>query len=101
MPAGGKMHSAVHVLEGGLGAVRPAGREAIAERLERLTLLDPLADLLQRGVRAAGPSDTAAKDVLRGPGPRHPLHPPPTHVGIGTGTSPRPPHPTGHPRPPA
>jgi nitrite reductase/ring-hydroxylating ferredoxin subunit/uncharacterized membrane protein len=81
------MRSAVHVLEGGLGAVRPAGREAIAERLERLTLLDPLADLLQRGVRAAVPSDTAAKDVLSGTWLGHPLHPPLTDVVIGTWTS--------------
>jgi nitrite reductase/ring-hydroxylating ferredoxin subunit/uncharacterized membrane protein len=87
MPVGAKLRSAVHVLDGGLGAVRPAGREAIADRLERLAVLDPLADLLQRGVRAAVPSDTAAKDVLSGTWLGHPLHPPLTDVVLGTWTS--------------
>ena len=87
MPVGGKIRSAVHVLDGGLGSVRPAGREAIAERLERLTFLDPVADLLQRGVRAAVPPDTAAKDMLSGTWLGHPLHPPLTDVVIGTWTS--------------
>ena len=77
----------MHALDSGLGSVRPAGREAIAERLERARLLDPTADLLQRGVRAAVPPDTAAKDMLSGTWLGHPLHPPLTDVVVGTWTS--------------
>jgi len=86
MPVGAKIRSAVHVLDEGFGSVRPAGTDAIAERLERLELLDPLADLLQRGVRAAVPPDTMAKDVLSGTWLGHPLHPPLTDVVVGTWT---------------
>jgi nitrite reductase/ring-hydroxylating ferredoxin subunit/uncharacterized membrane protein len=87
MAVGAKLRSAVHVLDGGLGAVRPAGTEPITERLERLKSLDPLSDLLQRGIRAVVPADTAAKDLLSGTWLGHPVHPPLTDVVIGTWTS--------------
>ena len=35
MEVGTKLRAAAHLFDGRLGAVRPAGREAIAERLER------------------------------------------------------------------
>jgi nitrite reductase/ring-hydroxylating ferredoxin subunit/uncharacterized membrane protein len=84
---GTKLRSATHLLEGGLGALRPAGREAIAARLERLTFLDPVSGYVQRGVRAAVPQDTAAKDVLSGTWLGHPIHPPLTDVVVGSWTS--------------
>src|SRR5215467_11821243 len=87
MPVGAKLRFAVHVLDGGIGAVRPAGAEPITERLERLKSLDPTADLLQRGIRAVVPPDTAAKDLLSGTWLGHPVHPPLTDVVIGTWTS--------------
>jgi nitrite reductase/ring-hydroxylating ferredoxin subunit/uncharacterized membrane protein len=87
MPVGAKFRSAVHALDSGLGSVRPAGREGIAERLERLKALDPVAEPLQRGVRAVVPPDTAAKDVLSGTWLGHPLHPPLTDLVVGTWTS--------------
>lgn len=67
--------------------MRPAGREAIAGRLERLTSLDPAAGLLQRAVRTALPQDTVAKDVLSGTWLGHPVHPPLTDVVVGSWTS--------------
>ena len=84
---GAKLRSAVQALDSGLGSMRPAGREAIAERLEQLKSLDPLADVLQRGVRAAVPAESALKDVLSGTWLGHPLHPPLTDVVVGTWTS--------------
>jgi nitrite reductase/ring-hydroxylating ferredoxin subunit/uncharacterized membrane protein len=84
---GTKLRSAVQVLDGGLAAVRPVGRAAIAERLERLTFLDPAAGLLQRGVRAAVPQDTVAKDLLSGTWLGHPVHPPLTDLVVGSWTS--------------
>jgi nitrite reductase/ring-hydroxylating ferredoxin subunit/uncharacterized membrane protein len=84
---GTKLRSATHFFEGGLGVLRPAGREAISERIERLTFLDPVAGLLQRGVRAAVPQDTAVKDVLSGTWLGHPVHPPLTDVVVGSWTS--------------
>ncbi len=87
MEVGTKLRAAAHLFDGRLGAVRPAGREAIAERLERLTFLDPVAGLLQRGVRAAVPTGTVAKDVLSGTWLGHPLHPPLTDLVVGSWTS--------------
>jgi nitrite reductase/ring-hydroxylating ferredoxin subunit/uncharacterized membrane protein len=87
MPVGAKIRAAVHALDGAAGSVRPVGSEAIAERLERLAVLDPLADLVQRGVRAAVPPDTVAKDALSGTWLGHPLHPPLTDVVVGSWTS--------------
>jgi nitrite reductase/ring-hydroxylating ferredoxin subunit/uncharacterized membrane protein len=84
MPVGAKLRSAV---DGGLGAMRPAGAEPFTERIERLKSLDPTADLLQRGVRAVVPPDTVIKDLLSGTWLGHPLHPPLTDVVVGAWTS--------------
>jgi EAL domain-containing protein (putative c-di-GMP-specific phosphodiesterase class I) len=64
-----------------LDASRRGG--AITERIERLKSLDPIADLLQRGVRAVVPPDTVIKDLLSGTWLGHPLHPPLTDVRRG------------------
>jgi nitrite reductase/ring-hydroxylating ferredoxin subunit/uncharacterized membrane protein len=87
MAVGTKLRSAVHALDGALGSVRPVGRESVAERIERLTFLDPVAGPLQRGVRKAVPQGTAAKDVLSGTWLGHPAHPPLTDVVLGSWTS--------------
>jgi nitrite reductase/ring-hydroxylating ferredoxin subunit/uncharacterized membrane protein len=84
MPVGAKLRSAV---DSGLGSMRPAGAEPITERIERLKSLDPIADLVQRGVRAVVPSDTVIKDLLSGTWLGHPLHPPLTDVVVGAWTS--------------
>src|SRR6476660_5103299 len=84
MPVGSKFRSAV---DSRLGSVRPVGAEPITERIERLKSLDPIADLLQQGVRAVVPTDTAIKDLLSGTWLGHPLHPPLTDVVVGTWTS--------------
>src|SRR5262249_59756154 len=52
-----------------------------------LKALDPIADVLQRGVRAVVPPDTPAKDLLSGTWLGHPVHPPLTDLVIGTWTS--------------
>ena len=84
MPVGSKLRTAV---DSGLGSIRPAGAEPITARIERLKALDPIADLLQRGVRAVVPPDTVIKDLLSGTWLGHPLHPPLTDVVVGTWTS--------------
>ena len=84
---GTKLRAATHLFDGHLRVLRPVGREAIAERLERLTFLDPVAGLLQRGVRSAVPQDSSVKDVLSGTWLGHPLHPPLTDVVVGSWTS--------------
>jgi len=84
---GTKLREATHRFDGRLRALRPAGREAIAERLERLTFVDPVARLVQRGVRAAVPQDTHVKDALSGTWLGHPVHPPLTDVVVGCWTS--------------
>jgi nitrite reductase/ring-hydroxylating ferredoxin subunit/uncharacterized membrane protein len=84
MPVGAKIRSAV---DGGLGSVRPAGTETIIDGIEWLKWLDPVADLLQRGVRAVVPTDSVIKDLLSGTWLGHPLHPPLTDVVVGTWTS--------------
>src|SRR6476469_7076341 len=87
MEVGAKLRTAANALEGGLSAVRPAGRDAITERLERLTSLDSVADVLQRAVRKVVRQDTVAKDVLSGTWLGHPVHPPLTDVVVGSWTS--------------
>jgi len=80
-----KLRSATQLL--GEGVLRPVGREAIAERLEQLTFVDPLADVLQRGARAVVPQDSVLKDALSGTWLGHPVHPPLTDVVVGSWTS--------------
>ena len=82
-----KLREAAHVFDGRVHVVRPAGRKAIAGRIERLTFLDPLAGPLQQAVRWAIPQDTVAKDVFSGTWLGHPVHPPLTDVVVGSWTS--------------
>src|SRR5579864_758834 len=65
----------------------PLLRETLAERIERLRLLDGPGGLLQQAVRAAVPSGTTAKDVLSGTWLGHPVHPPLTDIVVGSWTS--------------
>jgi nitrite reductase/ring-hydroxylating ferredoxin subunit/uncharacterized membrane protein len=67
--------------------VKPRARETIADRIERLELLDAVSEPLQKGVRSAVPQDSQLKDLLSGTWLGHPLHPPLTDVVIGAWTS--------------
>jgi len=62
-------------------------RETLADRLERLRILDAPAEMLQRGVRAVVPNGSVAKDALSGTWLGHPVHPPLTDVVVGSWTS--------------
>jgi len=83
MVVGEKLRAAAHALDGRI-SIRPAARETIAEQIEGLTFLDPVAEPLHRAVRWAVPQDTAAKDVLSGTWLGHPVHPPLTDVVVGS-----------------
>jgi len=52
----------------------PVAREALAERLERLKAIDPVAGAAQKVVRKAVPDGTRLKDVLSGTWLGHPVH---------------------------
>ena len=67
--------------------MEPVPREAVAERIEQLELLDPVAEPLQKAVRALVPQESGLKDLLSGTWLGHPLHPPLTDVVIGAWTS--------------
>jgi nitrite reductase/ring-hydroxylating ferredoxin subunit len=67
--------------------VRPIVREAVAERVERLEVLDRVAVPLQEAVRTLVPPEEELKDLLSGTWLGHPVHPPLTDVVIGTWTS--------------
>jgi nitrite reductase/ring-hydroxylating ferredoxin subunit/uncharacterized membrane protein len=86
MAVGEKLRAAAHVFDGRV-ILRPAARETVAEQIEGLTFLDPVANLLQRAVRWAVPQDTVLKDVLSGTWLGHPVHPPLTDVVVGSWTS--------------
>src|SRR5438552_16622240 len=65
----------------------PVAREAIAERIERLDVLDVVAEPLQKAARAGVRQDSQLKDLLSGTWLGHPLHPPLTDVVVGAWTS--------------
>jgi nitrite reductase/ring-hydroxylating ferredoxin subunit/uncharacterized membrane protein len=67
--------------------MEPLARETIAEGIERLSVLDALAEPLQKAVRAAVPEQSRVKDLLSGTWLEHPLHPPLTDVVIGAWSS--------------
>jgi nitrite reductase/ring-hydroxylating ferredoxin subunit/uncharacterized membrane protein len=67
--------------------MEPVVREAVAEGIEQLELLDPVAEPLQKAVRAVVPQESELKDVLSGTWLGHPLHPPLTDVVVGAWTS--------------
>jgi nitrite reductase/ring-hydroxylating ferredoxin subunit/uncharacterized membrane protein len=62
-------------------------RETIAERIERLEVLDRASEPLQKAVRKAVRQESDLKDLLSGTWLGHPLHPPLTDVVIGAWTS--------------
>ena len=62
-------------------------REAVAEQIEQLELLDPVSEPLQKAVRALVPQESQLKDLLSGTWLGHPPHPPLTDVVIGAWTS--------------
>ena len=83
MAVGTRLRAAAHL---GIPRVPAAAASSIAERLERLKLLDRPSDLLQGIVRKLVPSGPV-KDGLSGTWLGHPLHPPLTDVVVGSWTS--------------
>jgi nitrite reductase/ring-hydroxylating ferredoxin subunit/uncharacterized membrane protein len=81
-----RLRAAAHVFDGGVPRVPAAATASITDVLERLSLLDRPAALLQRAVRKLVP-DGAPKDGLSGTWLGHPLHPPLTDVVVGSWTS--------------
>jgi len=67
--------------------VEPFARETVAEAIERLDLLDPIAEPLQQVARAIVPEGSPLKDGLSGTWLGHPLHPPLTDLVLGAWTS--------------
>ena len=67
--------------------MEPLGRETVAERIERLEALDPVAEQLQKCVRSVVPQASALKDVLSGRWLGPPFPPPLTDVVVGAWTS--------------
>ena len=56
----------MHGFNGRPSGSGPIVREALAARLERLTFLDPVADVLQERIGKVLAEDTPAKDVVSG-----------------------------------
>ena len=67
--------------------MEPVVREAVAKRIEQLSVLDPVSEPLQQAVRRLVPEQSQLKDLLSGTWLGHPLHPPLTDVVIGAWTS--------------
>jgi nitrite reductase/ring-hydroxylating ferredoxin subunit/uncharacterized membrane protein len=67
--------------------MRPLAREALAERIERLRAIDPVAGVAQKAVRKVVPQGTRFKDALSGTWLGHPVHPPITDLVVGSWTS--------------
>jgi nitrite reductase/ring-hydroxylating ferredoxin subunit/uncharacterized membrane protein len=67
--------------------MEPLVKESLVGRLEQARLLDPVAKLLQAGVRSVVPQESRLKDLLSGTWLGHPLHPPLTDLVIGGWTS--------------
>ncbi len=63
--------------------MKPVAREAIAERIEELDVLDTVSEPLQKAIRTLVPQESELKDVLSGTWLGHPVHPPLTDVVIG------------------
>ena len=67
--------------------MEPVVREAVAERIEQLSVLDSVSEPLQQAVRRLVPEQSQLKDLLSGTWLGHPVHPPLTDVVIGAWTS--------------
>jgi nitrite reductase/ring-hydroxylating ferredoxin subunit/uncharacterized membrane protein len=67
--------------------VEPFARESLAAAIERLGLLDPIAEPLQQVAGRVVPEGSRLKDVLSGTWLGHPLHPPLTDLVVGAWTS--------------
>jgi len=67
--------------------MEPRVPEALVERIERLRLLDPVSERLQKVVRALVPGESQRKDLLSGTWLGHPVHPLLTDAVVGAWTS--------------
>jgi nitrite reductase/ring-hydroxylating ferredoxin subunit/uncharacterized membrane protein len=67
--------------------VEPPATQALSNAIERLDLLDTLAEPLQKAARAAIREGSGLKDALSGTWLGHPLHPPLTDLVVGSWTS--------------
>ena len=67
--------------------MKPAVQELVADLIERLSVLDAVAEPLQAAVRTAVPQESELKDLLSGTWLGHPLHPPLTDVVVGSWAS--------------
>jgi nitrite reductase/ring-hydroxylating ferredoxin subunit/uncharacterized membrane protein len=67
--------------------MKPVALEELTHRIERLAILDPVSERLQKAVRTVVPQESRLKDLLSGTWLGHPVHPPLTDAVIGTWTS--------------
>jgi nitrite reductase/ring-hydroxylating ferredoxin subunit/uncharacterized membrane protein len=67
--------------------VRPIPRELLTDQIERLEVLDGLAERVQKVVGQVVPDGTPIKDILSGTWWGHPIHPVLTDVVVGAWTS--------------
>lgn len=67
--------------------MEPRIPEALVRRTERIRVLDPLSERLQKAVRALVPNESQRKDLLSGTWLGHPVHPLLTDAVIGAWTS--------------
>jgi nitrite reductase/ring-hydroxylating ferredoxin subunit/uncharacterized membrane protein len=72
---------------GKTGMVEARAHESVAIPIEQFEALDPIAEPLQKALRAVAPPGSGLKDLLSGTRLGHPLHPPLTDVVIGAWTS--------------
>ena len=67
--------------------MEPRIPEALVRRIERIRVLDPVSERLQKAVRALVPNESQRKDLLSGTWLGHPVHPLLTDAVIGAWTS--------------
>lgn len=67
--------------------MKPLLREQVVEKLEKMDLLDPLSESVQKVVRSVVADESQTKDALSGTWLGHPLHPLLTDVVIGCWSS--------------
>jgi nitrite reductase/ring-hydroxylating ferredoxin subunit/uncharacterized membrane protein len=67
--------------------MEPVVRESLAEHIEQLEVLDPVAEPMQKLAHSAIPEGSSVKDSLSGTWLGHPLHPPLTDIVVGAWVS--------------
>src|SRR4051812_11173950 len=87
MAVGTQLRWAEQRLGGGRGTIGSGRRKAVGGQSEKLPLLDPVAEGLQKAVPALVAEDTGAKDLVRGTLLGPPLHPAVTNVVVGSWTA--------------